>query len=111
MRHFVALGLALLVLTGCGGSDDEAPVRDPDLIGTVTEVDGRLGGFAALVEAEPGVQQGRKVWATIGGDTARVGFSKSSDLAGQEVRVWIDGFCAESYPEQCAAEAIELPAH
>jgi hypothetical protein len=89
-----------------GGS---LPSRPAELTGEVTDSDG--GRF--LVEEQPDAPDaGRKAWVAIegpvfrtasGGDPAS---ATASDIEqGQQVSVWT-GMCAESYPEQCGAEAF-----
>lgn len=83
-------------------SNDDPPVctdADTDVLGTV------------LVEERPGEQGDRKIaftvtnGTTLGGDEVR----RFDDLAtGQLVEAWTPGPCAESYPEQCSAEAIRV---
>jgi hypothetical protein len=89
-----------------GGS---LPDRPSDLTGEVTDSQGgRL-----LVEEQPDApDSGRKAWVAIegpvlegasGGDPSP---AEASDIEqGQQVEVWT-GICAQSYPEQCAAEAL-----
>jgi hypothetical protein len=89
-----------------GGS---LPSRPAELTGEVTDSQG--GRF--LVEEQPDAPDaGRKAWVAIegpvlqaasGGDPAA---ATASDIeSGQQVSVWT-GICAESYPEQCGAEAF-----
>lgn len=83
-------------------SSDDPPVCTPDdsdVLGTV------------LVEATPGVQEGDKVSFTV--TTATVlagdGVLAFADLeVGDAVDAWTTGPCAESYPEQCGAEALHV---
>lgn len=83
-------------------SSDDPPVCTPadnDVVGTV------------LVEEQPEVQEGNKISFTVVTSTALVGADGApiafADLAeGQTVEAWSTGFCAESYPSQCAAVAI-----
>jgi hypothetical protein len=89
-----------------GGS---MPSRPAELTGQVTDSqDGRF-----LVEEQPdAADAGRKAWVAIegpvfqdasGGDATP---AAASDIEqGQQVSVWT-GICAESYPEQCGAEAF-----
>jgi hypothetical protein len=82
-------------------SSDDPPVctpEDNDVVGTV------------LVEEQPGVQEGRKISYTVTTETAIAGVASFDDLAeGQLVDTWVAGdVCAESYPEQCGAEAIRV---
>ncbi len=83
-------------------SNDDPPVctdEDTDVLGTV------------LVEEQPGVQQGGKISFTVTTGTVLrgEGIAAFDDLAeGQEVDAWTPGPCAESYPEQCGAEAIRV---
>jgi hypothetical protein len=70
---------------------------DNDVLGTV------------LVEEEPDAAAGRKISFTV--TTATVlggeGVHGVADLAlGAVVDAWTRGPCAESYPEQCGAEAL-----
>jgi hypothetical protein len=91
-----------------GGS---VPDRPADLAGQVTDSQG--GRF--LVEEQPDAPDaGRKAWVAIegpvvqeasGGDPTA---AAASDIEqGQQVSVWT-GICAESYPEQCGAEAFVI---
>ncbi len=83
-------------------SSDDPPVctdPDTDVLGTV------------LVEEQPGGQGDRKISFTV--TTATVlgpdGIAAFDDLeTGQAVDAWTPGPCAESYPEQCTAEAIRV---
>lgn len=88
-------------------SSDDPPIctpEDNDVVGTV------------LVEEVPGVQEGRKISYTVTTDTVITGSDADGnvdgfdDLAeGQQVESWVAGdVCAESYPEQCGAEAIRV---
>jgi hypothetical protein len=82
-------------------SSDDPPIctpEDNDVLGTV------------LVEEQPGVQEGRKISYTVTTETAISGVGSFDDLAeGQQVDTWVAGdMCAESYPEQCGAEAIRV---
>jgi len=90
-------------------SSDDPPVCTPadnDVLGTV------------LVEEEPGVQEGRKISYTVTTSTGLTGQTADGvpvavfgDLAeGQTADTWVpeDAMCAESYPEQCGADTIEV---
>lgn len=88
-------------------SSDDPPVctpEDNDIVGTV------------LVEETPDAQEGRKISFTLttetvlAGGTADAPVTTFDDLAvGQRVESWVrDGVCAESYPEQCGAEALRV---
>jgi hypothetical protein len=90
-----------------GGTLPAPPDRPADLVGEVTEVeDGRV-----LVEEMPDQpDQGRKAWVAFETDGVWRGEDvvPVSDVAvGQRVSVWT-GICAESYPEQCGAEALVI---
>jgi hypothetical protein len=89
-----------------GGS---MPSRPAELTGQVTDSqDGRF-----LVEEQPdAADAGRKAWVAIEGPVFRDASggnptpAAASDIEqGQQVSVWT-GICAESYPEQCGAEAF-----
>lgn len=83
-------------------SDDDPPVctaDDNDVVGTV------------LVEEQPDAEEGGKISFTV--TTATVlegdGVHGFADLAvGDIVDAWTPGPCAESYPEQCGAEALRV---
>lgn len=85
------------------------PSRPADLTGQVTDSDG--GRF--LVEEQPdAAESGRKAWVTVDGPVFREASggdptpAAASDIQqGQQVSAWT-GICAESYPEQCGAEAF-----
>jgi hypothetical protein len=85
------------------------PSRPADLTGQVTDSDG--GRF--LVEEQPdAAESGRKAWVAIDGPVFREASggdptpAAASDIQqGQQVSAWT-GICAESYPEQCGAEAF-----
>jgi hypothetical protein len=89
-----------------GGS---MPSRPAELTGEVTDSQG--GRF--LVEEQPDApDSGRKAWVAIDGPVFRSASggdptpAAASDIErGQQVSVWT-GICAESYPEQCGAEAF-----
>lgn len=91
-----------------GGS---VPSRPADLTGQVTDSEG--GRF--LVEEQPDApESGRKAWVSIEGPVLREASggdptaAAASDIEqGQQVSVWT-GICAESYPEQCGAEAFVI---
>lgn len=87
-------------------SDDPPVCTDPD-----TDVTGTV-----LVEEHPGAQDGRKISFTLTSETVLLG-SDGAALAsfddfqeGQVVEAWTTGACAESYPEQCGAEAVRRTA-
>lgn len=88
-------------------SSDDPPVctpEDNDIVGTV------------LVEESTSADKGRKISYTVttetvlAGGTADAPVASFDDLAvGQQVASWVrDGICAESYPEQCGAEALRV---
>jgi hypothetical protein len=87
-------------------SSDDPPVctsEDDDVIGTI------------LVEGDLAPERGRKISYTVTGDTEitgavdGVGVGTFDDFAeGQLAETWAAGPCAESYPEQCALEAIRV---
>lgn len=90
-------------------SSDDPPVCTPadnDVVGSV------------LVEEVPGVQEGRKISYTVTTSTGITGQMADGELVGvfgqlaegQSVNTWVpaDGMCAQSYPEQCAADTIEV---
>ena len=86
------------------------PSRAAELTGEVTDSQG--GRF--LVEEQPDApDSGRKAWVAIDGPVFRTASgggdptpAAASDIEqGQQVSVWT-GICAESYPEQCGAEAF-----
>lgn len=87
------------------------PGRPADLVGVVTDSE----GGRVLVEEQPDAPDaGRKAWVAIEGPVfARSGDgdpapAEPSDVeVGRRVSAWT-GICAESYPEQCAAEALVL---
>jgi hypothetical protein len=88
------------------------PDRPAELQGEVTNRE----GDRFLVEEQPGrPDAGRKAWVAIegpvfrGGDGAPVPATASDVAVGQLVSVWT-GICAESYPEQCGAEALVIAA-
>lgn len=88
---------------GAGGS---VPDRPAELVGEVTDAEG--GRF--LVEEDPdSPDSGRKAWVAIEGPVLQGDQpAAASDVAvGQRVSVWT-GICAESYPEQCGAEALVI---
>jgi len=88
-------------------SSDDPPTCTPEGI----EIAGTV-----VVEEQPGVQEGRKISYTVTADTALAGdaggttVTAFADLAeGQTVDSWVvEGVCAESYPEQCGAEALRV---
>ena len=90
-------------------SSDDPPIctgADNTIVGTV------------MVEEQPDDPQGgRKISFTVTTDTeitgtnaAGLGVGVFADfIEGQTVDTWVlDGVCAESYPEQCALEAIRV---
>ena len=89
-----------------GGS---LPSRPAELTGEVTDSEG--GRF--LVEEQPDAPDaGRKAWVSLEGPVLREASggdptpAAAADIEqGQQVSVWT-GMCAESYPEQCGAEAF-----
>lgn len=89
--------------SGPGGS---LPDRPAELVGEVTEAEG--GRF--LVEEDPtSPDSGRKAWVAIEGPVFRgeEPAAESDIQVGQQVTAWT-GICAESYPEQCGAEALVI---
>jgi hypothetical protein len=93
---------------GGGGGDAGAslPDRPAELVGEVTEAEGER----FLVEEDPASpDSGRKAWVAIEGPVL-LGDEPADAAAievGQRVQVWT-GICAESYPEQCGAEAFVI---
>jgi hypothetical protein len=79
-------------------SSDDPPVctaDDNDIVGTV------------LVEEQPDAEMGGKISFTVTAATVLGGIEGFDDLAvGDVVEAWTTGPCAESYPEQCGAEAL-----
>jgi hypothetical protein len=77
---------------------------DSNVIGTI------------LVEEDLRPEQGRKISFTVTTDTKLTGVTADgvkvgvfAGLAeGQTVDTWVTGPCAESYPEQCTADAIRV---
>lgn len=89
-----------------GGGGGSVPDRPAELVGEVTEAEG--GRF--LVEEDPASpDSGRKAWLAIEGPVLRGDEpAAASDVAvGQRVSAWT-GICAQSYPEQCGAEALVI---
>jgi hypothetical protein len=83
-------------------SNQDPPVctpKDNDVVGTI------------LVEEDPDDPQGgRKISFTVTTDSVIVGVDGFDDLAeGQVADTWVaGGMCAESYPEQCGLEALQV---
>lgn len=88
-------------------SDDDPPIctpADSNVIATV------------LVEGDLAPERGRKISYTITTDTKLTGETAdgikvgvvASLAEGQLVDSWASGPCAESYPEQCGAEALRV---
>jgi hypothetical protein len=82
-------------------SNEDPPIctpEDNDVVGTI------------LVEEQPEVQEGRKISYTVTAATTFEGVDGFDDLTeGQVADTWVaGGVCAESYPEQCGLEAIEV---
>ena len=86
-------------------SSDDPPVctpADADVVGTV------------LVEEDPDEPSaGRKISFTVTAQTSLVRDGQTLDLedleVGQVVEAWVSGdVCAESYPEQCSAAALQV---
>jgi hypothetical protein len=85
------------------------PSQPANLVGVVTD----RSGDRVLVEEQPDVpDSGRKAWVALDGPVFARGDggdpvpAAPSDVeVGQRVSAWT-GICAESYPEQCAAEAL-----
>ena len=124
----VAGVVAVSLLVGaCGGDDvgDEVgtgapdptevsvPDREPDLIGTITEITPSESGEVTgtiLVEGDLAPDRGRKISYSVTTETAITG--ADADFAGfaegQVAETWATGPCAESNPEQCALEAIRV---
>jgi hypothetical protein len=87
------------------------PSRPAELTGTVTD---HQGGRYLVEEQPDSPDTGRKAWVTVdgpvfhesAGDSDAPSPATASDIGqGQQVSVWTD-ICAQSYPEQCAAEAL-----
>lgn len=88
------------------------PSQPANLVGVVTDSE----GGRVLVEEQPDLPDaGRKAWVAVDGPVFARGDgggdptpAAASDVeVGQRVSVWT-GICAESYPEQCAAEALVI---
>ena len=113
----------------CGGVPDTGatttpaplePTRSPDVVGGVSKItlpaDGKNG--SALFEEKPGVDEGKKIVGALTTSTQvldkRGGTAVAAKLTdlkdGQKVNFWIpkDSACAESYPEQCGADVVEI---
>ncbi|MGK2948268.1 MAG: hypothetical protein ACSLFP_06820 [Acidimicrobiales bacterium] len=106
-------------------TEDCTPPEDLDPDGTVssddppvcTPADNDVVG-SLLVEEQAGVQQGRKISYTVTTSTGITGQTADGELVGvfgqlaegQIVESWVpaDGMCAQSYPEQCAADTIKV---
>jgi hypothetical protein len=97
------------------------PTRTADLAGTLTKlVTSPSGARQALIEAQPNVDGGRKISATL---TATTGIfdlrsggpqrAAASDLKeGQKVQLWLpeNSACAQTYPEMCTAGSLAIVA-
>lgn len=103
-----AVVLLVLVVPGCAAGTD-VPARDPDVTGVVV-TSGRQDG-AALAEASDRYFEGMSL---LRGDPVVVRGSSGERIEptelrpGDEVRVWVAGACAESYPVQCDVEAVQV---
>ncbi|MCF4122276.1 hypothetical protein L1785_14950 [Antribacter sp. KLBMP9083] len=109
-RALVLLGVALFALatSSCAGTAG-IPDREPDVTGVVAGA----GGSGDPVLAEPsddyfeGMRLLRGDPVIVRGDDGEPVPSTELD-DGDEVEVWTDGACAESYPVQCGIVALRL---
>jgi hypothetical protein len=123
MLRVISIIMLSVLLVACGtpgtggpsASPGESPAavlpdRAAEITGQITQLDGNR----VLVEAQPGVDGGRKIWFTVEAAT-RLAERRGDDLqdtapgdlaVGQRVEAWASGPMAESYPEQGTAEAI-----
>ncbi len=129
----VLVAVAALAVVGCGSDDtegpstadtvnttpvnsvgggDELPDREPDVTGVVAVGVGDAQPGRSLAEPSDAYYEGMAL-AGRDGEPLVVGPDGSAlsvtDLAdGDEIAVWIEGGCAESYPVQCDVIAIRV---
>lgn len=103
-------GVALLAFasSSCGDAG-RLPDRQPDVTGVVAGTDQPAGP----VLTEPSDSYFERM-SLVRGDPVLVKSSAGESVPfseledGDEVEVWIDGACAESYPVQCGIVALRL---
>lgn len=105
----VLVAVAVMTALGCASdsaSDTEVPDREPDATGVVAQP------TRSLADSSDGYYEGMGLSRNDGeplvvgpdGDVLSV-----TDLAdGDEIAVWVEGGCAESYPVQCDVVAIRI---
>jgi hypothetical protein len=92
-------------VSSVGGSDDELPGREPDATGVVGTARSLAGSSDAYYEGM-GLARHDGDPLVVGPDGDVLSVSDLRD--GDEIAVWIDGACAESYPVQCDVVAIRI---
>jgi hypothetical protein len=105
-----------LVLTAaCDSVPADPIVGEPTIVGEITTLDSSGVQLRILVEERPEVQQGEKIWFSIGGTDvfdARgptvIRASRQSLRVGLEVEGLADGPILESYPAQAHAQTIVI---
>jgi hypothetical protein len=97
--------VVVLATLGCGSDDNALPDRAPDATGVVAETRSLVDSSDAYYEGM-GLSRSDGEPLVVGpdGDVLSV-----TDLAdGDEIAVWVEGACAESYPVQCDVVAIHI---
>jgi hypothetical protein len=94
------------------GGDDELPDREPEVTGVVAAGVGDAQPTRFLAEPSDAYYEGM---ALAGSDGEPLVVGPDGDVLsvtdlndGDEIAVWIEGGCAESYPVQCDVTAIRV---
>lgn len=93
-------------VSAVGGGDDELPDREPDATGVVAQPTRSLAASSDAYYEGMGLSRndGEPIVVGLDGNVLSV-----TDLAdGDEIAVWVEGGCAESYPVQCDVVAIHI---
>ncbi|MFO7243657.1 MAG: hypothetical protein DIU73_002135 [Actinomycetes bacterium] len=107
----LAAAVALVAVAACAPAVS-FPGREPDAVGTVTDV---VASRDAVTFTLTGDDEAEYFWhaaitvglhTTVGDDQGRP-VALDSIASGSHVSVWV-GECAESYPVQCTAEALRI---
>ena len=110
------IAAAVVFFAGCSSVPSDPIVGEPTIVGQITMVESSAARLRVLVEENPEVQQGSKIWFTIVEQTnvfnGRGVTTKRVSARWLEVGLKVEGLAsgpiAESYPAQATAETIVI---